>query len=192
MIHERAGRLTLKLPELKVSRPVSGIVSVRNLVPPKAQKERLRAQRAHANGKSAESIQHLKRAIRIHPDYLQAHNNPGVRYRGSGDFDRTALAFGKAVKLDPSSAQAHANLTLTLVALKRYAEAEVSARRALQFEPDRLKARCALGLTDAANNNCTQEAAQNLNGAAEEFPKARLTAAHALAYQGNRGEAATQ
>jgi len=47
-------------------------------------------------------------------------------------------------------------------------------------------------LTDAANNNCTQEAAQNLKGAAEEFPKARLTAAHALAYQGNRGEAATQ
>lgn len=193
-IRDDGAPVVVRLDKREESKPLSGAVSLRRLmgrVPDKARKEFERSQRAAEKGAIHTSIEHLRKAIAIHPDYIEAHNNLGVRYMRLGNFADAAEEFRKAAELDPG-AFAYANLALALVARKNFADAEWAARRALDASPSDLRASYALGLVAAGKNECTPEAVQRLKRAAGRYPRAFLAAARLLICRGEIDDAAAQ
>lgn len=187
--------VTVRLPEVKREQPLSGTVSVARLghkVPGKAQKEFDRAVKAAERNDSQKAIEHLKKAIEIDPDFMEAYNNLGARYLRMNQPAEAAVYLERAVELDGSSSQAHSNLAIAYLLLQRFEEAEREARQAVTLDATSNRARYVLGMALAAQNRDPQEAAINLDAAAREIPKARLTAAHVLARDGQRAAAAAE
>lgn len=194
-VPDQSRSLVLRLSDRVEQRPISGTVSVKRLlapVPTKAEKEFVRAQKTYREGKLQESVQHLRKAIQIHPDYMEAHNNLGVRYMQLNEIERAASEFRQAVEIDPASVLGQTNLALALASLQRYRDAEVMARRALSVDPDFVQARYALGLSLAAQDECSIEAIQNLQRASERYLKARLGVARLRACRGEIDQAAAE
>jgi Flp pilus assembly protein TadD len=187
--------ITVRLPEVQRERPVSGTVSAARLghkIPSKAQKEFNKAVAAAEKNDSQTAIEHLKKAIEIDPDFMEAYNNLGARYLKMNQPEEAAAELEKAVQLDSSSSQAHSNLAIAYLTLGRLGDAEWEARQAVQFDSTSNAARYVLGMSLAAQNREPKEAVQNLDAAAREMPKARLTAAQVLEREGQRVEAAAQ
>lgn len=187
--------VTVRLPEVKRERPVSGTVSVARLghkVPGKARKEFDKAVKAAEKNDSQKAIEHLKKAIEIDPDFMEAYNNLGARYLRINQPAEAAVQLERAVQLDGSSSQAHSNLAIAYLMLQRFDEAEREAREAVTLDSTSNSARYVLGMALAAQNRDSQEAVLNLDAAAREIPKARLTAAQVLARDGQRAAAAAE
>ena len=67
-------------------------------------------------GSLAEATRHFREAIRIKPDYADAHNNLGnALVRQPGGLPEAITEFEEAVRLNPLMAEAHGNLGLALV-----------------------------------------------------------------------------
>jgi len=73
--------------EIRLEGPSSGptapgkvsLAQLQHRVPPRAARELAREIRAFAAGDVPGSIAHLRKALEIDPDYMEAHNNLGVR-----------------------------------------------------------------------------------------------------------------
>ncbi|HXJ40364.1 MAG TPA: tetratricopeptide repeat protein [Bryobacteraceae bacterium] len=183
------------VPNQPSDRPINGTVSVSRLrhhVPARAQNELARSEREYQQGRVQSSIAHLRKAIAIDPDYMEAHNNLGARYIALGDNDRAIEQLEIALRLDPSSAFAHLNLSLAFYFLKRGNEAEQCARNAIRMAPEVPKAHYLLGLILEAEGKNTPEAVEHLEKSAVEFPKAHLLAARALVLHGAIAAAALE
>lgn len=194
-VHDNPDWLAVELPQRDAATRPADAISVRRLqqqVPSKARNELFRSQKDFEKGEMESSIKHLRKAIDTFPEYMEAHNNLGVRYMRLGDFERAIAAFQKASELDPDAVLANTNLALAFIALKRYDEAEPRARRALATDPRYLQARYALGLIAAARNDCTAEALDNVKGAVKQYPLARVAVARLLACRGDLRQAAAE
>ncbi|MBK5294706.1 MAG: tetratricopeptide repeat protein, partial [Acidobacteriia bacterium] len=194
-VHDFTGPLVLRLPNRDEHSPIAGAVSMKALLnppPAKAHKELLRSETSYNQGKMLESIQHLEKAIQIHPEYMEAYNNLGVRYMRLNHFDRAAREFQRAVEIDPASVLSQTNLALALVALKQHREGELAARRALALDSGSAQASYALALSLVGQNNCALEGVEHLKKSSGQFPKARLAAARLLVCRGAVNEAAAQ
>ena len=70
-----------------------------------------------------EAIKYLKRAIRINPDFAEAHNNLGVLFIDLKRFDEAEKEYREAIRIDPDFAEAHNNLGILLLKTERPGEA---------------------------------------------------------------------
>jgi tetratricopeptide (TPR) repeat protein len=191
-IGENVGPLLVRLPLREVTPQGGGTVSVRHLLhrpSSKAVREYRAALKSCRSGRVGKCQEHLERAIEIDADYMEAHNNLGVRYMAQDQYDKAVVEFQRTVELDPSSTRGQLNLSLALSLLKRYSEAEEAARRALQLEPRSIPARYALGQILAVQDKNTPEAVKSLQMATEQFPNARLPLARVLVCRGAIKEA---
>lgn len=165
-------------------------VSVRQmLIPSKAAKELKRSEDAFRAGDVQTSVQHLERAIQIHPDYLEAHNNLGSRYIHLGQYEKAVAELQKAIAIDPQVANPYQNLGAAFALLRRYLEAETAVRRAMELNPHSVQCRYLLGRVLALEEKNTPEAVSLLRQAASEFPNARLVLASVLLKQGAADQA---
>jgi tetratricopeptide (TPR) repeat protein len=152
-----------------------GVVAANELrIPSKALKELERSQKAYLAGDMRSSVQHLEKAVFIHPPFLQAHNVLGARYLQLGDYERGLNEFHRAVDIDPKFAYGYHNLGVTAYFLHRYAEAEAAARLALQLDPQQATTRYLLGGILFAEQKNIPEAAELFRQSVEKFPNARL------------------
>ncbi len=186
--------VSIQLPESSVAKHETGAVSMyrlRHQVPAKAMSEFKKAEQAWGAGKKEQSIGLLEHALKLDPGYVEAHNNLGTKYIAAGDMDRAAVEFREAIKLDPNAAFAHLNLAICLLSKPddrdAYREAEMHARKALQFDPASLTGRYLLGL--ALSNLNKEEALPYLRASAEKYPRARLAAVVMLERMGRNQEA---
>lgn len=173
----------MRVPGLRNDRPASGSISVRALAKPtpkNARREMERSEKAFARGDAQRSLEHLSKALEICSDCPEIHNNLGVRQMRLNSFSQAAVAFTKAVELDPHSATANANLALALVTLRDYVRAEPAARKAFDLDHGSVPARYALGLIALFKRDCSTEAIRHLKVAAEHYPQAHLSAATVL------------
>lgn len=185
-------RVYLRLADQTMTPRRSGTISARQLlhpIPSKAAKELRRSQEAFEAGEIPKSIEHLQKAIKLHPDCVEAHNNLGARYIDLGQYESAVTEFQKTIALDPNSLNGQLNLGLTLCLLRRYPEAEVATRRAVQIDPHSIPARYALGQILGAQEKNTAEALASLRQAVSQFPNARLSIARILVQQGAIPEA---
>ena len=154
-------------------------------VPASAAREYRATQKALENGKLPESIAHCRKALETDPDNAAAHNDLGVLYLNDGQVEKALDEFQKAAVLQPKMALARVNESFAQLALDRPADAESSARKALEIVPGDRRANLLLGWSLAAQLRFSKEALLSLRLAAREYPEAHLAAADVLIHDGS-------
>lgn len=130
--------LVLDLPERPGDKPISGLVSVRDLqhpIPRKAIQKAFEAQKLAQANDLPKAIAKLEDAIRIAPQFRDAHLNLGVNYARSGRTAEARAQFEQALEIGPPAAAIYADLALICAATKQFPDAEKYARKALELDP---------------------------------------------------------
>jgi len=96
-------------------------------------------------GRSEDSEEELRNAIRINPDFAGAHYNLGVLLNDLKRFGEAEDEWREAIRINPDFAGAHYNLGVLLNDLKRFGEAEKEYREAIRINPDLAEAHNNLG-----------------------------------------------
>ena len=192
--------LTIRLPKRSSERPVSGTISVRELrrpVPQKAFRAFAEAQRDAQSGRSVEAIRKLELALRLHPDYSDAHSNLGVQYTRMGRFPEALEQFEKAIATGQPSAILYGNLAFAYCAAGRLQDAEYAARRSVSLDTRYLRGHYLLGsiLARSVRPNALEkapEAARHLRLGAADIPRAHIDIAQIYLAEGDPLSAAEE
>ncbi len=96
-------------------------------------------------GKVSEAVGHYQRALRIDPDYAEAHNDLGTVLLQKGRLSDALGQYEQALRIKPDFAEAHNNLGTALAQLGRAPEAIVQYEQALRSNPDYAEAHYNLG-----------------------------------------------
>src|SRR5436309_364307 len=86
--------------------------------------------------KLTEAIEHFKTALRIKPDYADAHTNVGAALADQGKLAEGIDHYREALQSKPDDALAHYNWGLALAQQGKLTEAIEHYRPALRFKPD--------------------------------------------------------
>jgi tetratricopeptide (TPR) repeat protein len=127
--------------------PITGVVSLRELEHPiskKALRAAYQAQEFVCANKIPEAIAKLEKAIRIDPQYRDAHVNLGVQYARQGRPADARAQFQKALDIGPPIASIYANLAFASLTLRQFEDAAGFARKALEMDPACSRAQRAL------------------------------------------------
>jgi tetratricopeptide (TPR) repeat protein len=92
-----------------------------------------------------EAMESFKQAIRIKPDYAEAHNNLGISYDNLGMYKEAIEAYKQAIRIKPDDAEAHNNLGVSYDKLGMYKEAIEAFKQAIRIKPDVAEAHYNLG-----------------------------------------------
>ncbi|OFW43159.1 MAG: hypothetical protein A3J28_07000 [Acidobacteria bacterium RIFCSPLOWO2_12_FULL_60_22] len=125
-----------------------GVISVRELATPaKARKEYRKAQ-ARLRARDVEgAIEHLKRAVELAPQFIEALNNLGTIYFQRQEFSRAEGYFRKALEIEPEAFAPLVNLGGVLLAIGLAEEAFEINRKAQDARPQDALANAQLGLS---------------------------------------------
>lgn len=88
-------------------------------------------------GKAAEGLPHLRRAIEVEPDYAKAHEQLGEALLAVGDFDAGIESLRRALELNPAFEAANLKLGKVLLKLGREAEAKDILNAFIRQQPHR-------------------------------------------------------
>ena len=83
-------------------------------------------------GENEKAIDHLKRAISLHPNFGLALNELGVLYLKTGDLDKAAETFSNVLKVAPDAPEPNLNYGIVLLNQKKFTEAENQLRSAVK------------------------------------------------------------
>ncbi|CEG11502.1 hypothetical protein MSIBF_A1490001 [groundwater metagenome] len=83
-----------------------------------------------------EAEKEFREAIRLNPNYADAHNNLGNLLIILNRYEEAEKEFREAIRLNPNYADAHNNLGNLLKNLKRFEEAEKEFREAIRINPN--------------------------------------------------------
>jgi tetratricopeptide (TPR) repeat protein len=134
-------------------------------------------------GRLYASASKFREAIKLWPDFRDAHFNLGVVYYNMKMPDSAAANFERAIKDDPTYAEARYNLGIVYDSIGDYERAESEYREALLLDPNHAKALANLGV-ERARAGDFQEAVALLGRAVQIDPgflEARFNLA--LAYE---------
>ena len=172
---------------------VAGAISVQQLtIPSKAIKEFQLSQRSFQLGDIRSASEHLEKALRIHPDFPEAHNNLACAYIYFKEYEKALAELQQVIAINPNLDTPYNNLSLVFLSLERFPEAERAARYALALNPQRNASRYDLGQALAAQQHYTLEAVEALRQASKEIPQARLALALVLSRRGLVDQAAAE
>ena len=103
-------------------------------VPSAARKEFNNASRLAREGKAAESILALRRAVAIYPDYLEARNDLGAQLLEQGHLDEASKELAAALKIDPKAFNPTLNLGIVQVRQNNFTEGLGTLEKALSLD----------------------------------------------------------
>jgi protein O-GlcNAc transferase len=109
-------------------------------------------------GNLADAVAACGHAIRMKPDFAEAHSNLGLALKGQGRLDEAVAACREATRINPALAEAHFNLGNALRDMGRLDEAVAACRQATRVNPGSAKAHCNLG-TALSDQGSSDEAA---------------------------------
>jgi protein O-mannosyl-transferase len=97
-------------------------------------------------GRVPDAISEYQKALRIYPNYAEAHNNLGAILLQSGRTTEAVAEYQAAVRLDPDYPDAHSNLGSALSRIPgRLPEATTELETAVRLDPENARRRAALG-----------------------------------------------
>lgn len=174
----QTGTLTVRLPELSRKPSAPGTISVTQLRHPPARKAfqaLVSAQRYSASGQTEKAVEELQKAIRISPEYAEAHNNLAVQHMRMGRFAESCGELARAITIAGPSTVLLSNLAYAQLQLNRRPDAVASVRAALRLDSSSPQAHLILGSILAQDPRTRDESIQHLERAAETLPSARTT-----------------
>lgn len=121
----------------------SGVVDAR--VPVEAQAALEKGRTTLADKKLGEAINHIQRAIRIYPDYYDAHFLLGKLYTDGNQLEMAERALGQAVKINPKAIIAMASLGEVYRRQKKYVEGQKVLEEALKLDNNSWESNFTLG-----------------------------------------------
>ncbi|HXG11259.1 MAG TPA: tetratricopeptide repeat protein [Gemmataceae bacterium] len=143
-------------------------------------------------GKPDEAVARFQEALRLRPDYAEAHYNIGIVRAEQGRTDEAIASYREALRLNPDYAPAHINLGAVLARQGKLDEAIACHRQALRLLPDSAEARINLAAA-LCDRDQLEEACNLLQEAvrlAPERPEAHCNLGTVLSRQGKFDEAA--
>ncbi|MGB6941398.1 MAG: tetratricopeptide repeat protein [Bryobacteraceae bacterium] len=97
-------------------------------------------------GRVPDAASEYQKALRIYPNYADAHNNLGAILLHSGRTTEAVAEYRAAVRLDPDYPDAHSNLGSALSQIPgRLPEAAAELETAVRLDPENARRRAALG-----------------------------------------------
>ena len=111
-------------------------------------------------GKRDEAIAEYREAVRLKPEYAEAHNNFGVTLRAQGKQDEATAEYRLAIRLKPDNAEAHNNLGVSLNDQGKLDEAIAEYREAIRLKPEYATAHNNLGTTLRAQGKLDEATAE--------------------------------
>ena len=111
------------------------------------------------NGKTADAIAVLSKAVSLDPDHAEARFRLGLAYRDAGNPQAAIDELSAAVRLRPEHGDAHAALGIELAQLNRIAEALPHLERAVTLAPNEPSAHANLGMALAEAGRLPEAAA---------------------------------
>src|SRR5438876_7017380 len=87
-------------------------------------------------GKLTEAMAHYQTALRLNPDYAEAHTAGGALLADQGKLAEASEHYQTALRLKPDHAEAHGNVGSALARQGKLAEAVEHYQTALRFKPD--------------------------------------------------------
>ena len=156
------------------TRPPSASASVAELsndIPPKARKHFDRASALSKEGKVAEAIDNLRKAIEIYPNFMMAHSDLGALLLEQGQVDQAILEFLRAIQIDAKAFNPNLNLGVAYLQQRKFNDAAEVLRKATSLESNSAAARLFWGIALKALNDFSAaerelRAAYDLGGAA--------------------------
>jgi tetratricopeptide (TPR) repeat protein len=153
-------------------RPRAAAVSTREIdvqIPDKARKEFERASSAVREGKTAEAIVHLRRAIALYPRYLMAHNDLGTQLLELGRLDEAEAELRLSLSIDSAAFNPTLNLGIVLLQRHQFVEARDVLDKAISLQAQSPAARLYIGLalsgtSESARARKEFQAAYDLGG----------------------------
>jgi tetratricopeptide (TPR) repeat protein len=135
-----------------------------------------------------------REAIRLKPDYGEAHNNLGIVLAHQGHSAEAVVEYKKGIRLKPDWAEAHYDLGVTLAKQRQYADAAVEFKEAIRLKPDFADAHFNLGTSLDAQGRHAGPVAEDKETIRLEpdFAEAHYNLGIALAAQGQRADAAAE
>lgn len=82
-----------------------------------------------------EAVEAFRQAVRLRPDFVEAHNNLGFALATLGKSPEAIKAYQQAIKIKPDYATAHYNLGFTYEAVGKLPEAVGAFKQATQLSP---------------------------------------------------------
>jgi len=113
--------------------------------PPEVRKEFEAGKKAEAKDDTTAAIEHYQAALKLAPDFYQAHNNLGGLYIKKGEFIPAEKELRRALELNSKSAEAEFNLGNVLYLTGRDAEAKNILQDGLSHSPASAMGRYFLG-----------------------------------------------
>jgi tetratricopeptide (TPR) repeat protein len=174
--------LLVRDPKLSLAKTYTvALSSLQHKVPKRAFEAFQTAKRAYAAGDQQKAITRLHEAITLDPTFAAAHSDLAVIYARQGRLDQALEPAQVAYRLNPQLSEAGSNLALLLMNLKRYSEAERTARDLLSEQDQTSIPHGVLAVSLIAERESLDEALVHLSKVAPSFPYFRVLAAHALA-----------
>ena len=97
-------------------------------------------------GSLEQALAGYRMAIRLKPDYAEAHYNLGIALAAQGKLEEAVAEFRAAIRLKPDYAEAHYNLGNALLDQGKLEEAIAEFRTAIRLKPDYAEAHYNLGV----------------------------------------------
>lgn len=98
-----------------------------------------------ANAEYSEAVDEFKQAIKLKPNYAEAHYHLGNAYFGLRRYDEALESYRKAVQIKPDYADAHYSLGILASMLSEYDLAITSFKEVTSLDPKNSKAFFSLG-----------------------------------------------
>ena len=112
------------------------------------------------HARNQEALPHIEAALRINPDYPDAHANLALVLKRSGNLVEAEAEYRRALALQPAGVDAHAGYGALLVAENRLPEARREFSTAIALRPDYADAHFDLGRILAAQGRQDEAVAQ--------------------------------
>jgi Flp pilus assembly protein TadD len=87
-------------------------------------------------GDTARAETCFRNAVRLAPDFAEAHANLGLLLDKRGVADAAEASYRRSIELNPAYSETHLNLGALLANKKRFEEAEAAYRKAIALKPD--------------------------------------------------------
>jgi len=163
---------------------------LQHVVPKEARAEMEKAERAKLKHDAGQELDHLKKAVRIDPEFIAARNNLGICLL-ENEPASAITQWEEAIKIDPHNGLLFNNLAVGYVLAHNLEAAERAARMSIELDRTTNRARALLGLVLYQRHKYTEEALTLLERACDDYPTTHVFVAQLLVRRGEFQKART-